>query len=301
MGGSSLGADVIKNLYKTELKVPFVLNRTYSLPAFVNEKTLVVLSSYSGGTEEVLACAKEAETKKAQIVVLAAGGELEKLAKEKNYPAFIINPKYNPSGQPRMAVGYSIMAQIILLKKLGLIKFEEAELNQIIDAINLTTEKCLVEVKQDDNHAKVLAFMSLERRPILTGADFLEGALHTATNQFNENAKIFADYKVVPELNHHLLEGLSFPKSNPLNHIFLFFQSALYHPRVQKRMKLTAEAVEKTGIDTLTIDLVTENQLMQVFELITLSTFANLYLSYLENNNPCPIPTVDWFKDEMKK
>lgn len=301
MGGSALGADVIKNLYKEELKVPFVLNRTYSLPAFVDEKTLVVLSSYSGNTEEVLACAKEAEAKGTQIVVLTAGGQLQKLAQEKNYPAFIIDPKNNPSGQPRMAVGYSIMAQIILLKKLGMIEFGETELNQIIDAINITTEKCLVEVEQDDNQAKVLAFIALERRPILTGADFLEGALHTATNQFNENAKIFADYKIIPEINHHLLEGLSFPKSNALNHVFLFFQSQLYHPRVQKRVTLTAEAVEKAGIETLTINLVTDNQLMQIFELITLSTFSNLYLSYLENNNPCPIPTVDWFKEELKK
>ena len=301
MGGSSLGADVIKNLYKEELKVPFILNRSYSLPAFVNEKTLVILSSYSGNTEEVIACSKEAKEKKAQIIVLTAGGQLQELAKKENYPAFIINPKNNPSGQPRMAVGYSIMAQIVLLKKLGLIEFGETELKQIIDAINLTTESCLVEVEQDNNHAKVLAFMSVERRPILTGADFLEGALHTATNQFNENAKIFADYKVIPELNHHLLEGLAFPKSNPLNHVFLFFQSQLYHPRIQKRVKLTAEAVEKAGIETLTINLVTENKLMQIFELITLSTFSNLYLSYLENNNPCPIPTVDWFKNEMKK
>lgn len=301
MGGSALGADFIRHLYKEELSVPLEICKDYTLPNYVGKNTLVILSSYSGGTEETLSCAKEAESKEAMIAVITSGGKLEQLAKEKNYSRYIINPKFNPSNQPRMATAYNIVAMMLMLKKVGLIRFEEEDFHQILDAINVTTQRCLVEIPQDKNQAKILAYMFLERRPVLVGAEFLEGALHITNNQLNENAKIYADYKVIPEINHHLLEGLTFPKSNALNHFFVFFQSHLYRAEIQKRMTLTQKAVEKTGIESVEVKLESENKLMQAFELVTLGTFANLYLSYLEGVNPCPIPMVDWFKAQLEK
>lgn len=301
MGGSALGADVVLHLFKDQLTLPMLINRDYQLPNFVDQSTLVILSSYSGNTEEILACAKLAKEKKAKIAVISAGGKLAEIAKDNNYPSFFITAKHNPSGQPRMAIGYSIMALITILSAAQLLNFQEKQLLEIIDVVNQVTEKAKVEINQANNQAKLLAYLSLERRPILVGAEFLEGALHTACNQFNENAKIYADYKIIPEINHHLLEGLTFPKSNPLNHFFIFFQSKLYHPRNQKRIKLTQKLLEKKGIDSIVVNLDSDNKITQVFELITLTTFANLYLAYLEKINPCPIPSVDWFKDQLKK
>ncbi len=301
MGGSALGADLIKNLYQEELPVPMTIVKDYDLPAFVSKNTFLILSSYSGDTEETLACAAEATKRGAMIAVIAAGGKLAELAKSRNYPHFIINPKANPSNQPRMATAYNIMAIILMLQKLDLIKFDEENYNQILDAINKTTQSCIVEVSQEKNQAKILAYMFLERRPILVGASFLEGALHIATNQLNENAKTYADYKIVPEINHHLLEGLTFPKSNSLSHFFVFFQSKLYRSEIQKRISLTQKAVAKAEIETFEVYLESETKLMQAFELITLGTFTNLYLAYLEGIDPCPIPMVDWFKAELEK
>lgn len=301
MGGSALGADLIKHLYRDELTVPLEIVKDYDLPAFVGSQTLVILSSYSGNTEETLAAAAQAKTKGAPIAVIAAGGKLAELAQAKNYPHYLINPQANPSNQPRMATAYNITAMLLILSKLKLLNFTEENYHQVLDIVNRTTEKCLVEVPQDQNQAKLLAYMILERRPILVGASFLEGALHIAANQFNENAKSFADYKIVPEINHHLLEGLSFPQSNPLHHFFVFFQSKLYHPQIQRRITLTQQAVNKAGIESFEVVLESESKLMQAFELVTLSTFTNLYLAYLEKTNPCPIPVVDWFKRELEK
>jgi len=221
-------------------------------------------------------------------------------AKENNYPYLLIEPTYNPSGQPRMAVGYSIMALISIFQAPFLVCFSQEDLGEILLTIHRTSQQIAVEVPQEQNQAKLLAYLALERRPVLVAAEFLEGALHVAANQFNENAKSFADYKVIPEINHHLLEGLRFPTSNAHDHFFIFFQSALYHPRNQKRLVLTQQVVEEQGIETLTIDLQAENKLTQVFELITLTTFANLYLAFLEKIDPSPIPTVDWFKEQLK-
>lgn len=300
MGGSALGGDVIVALFKDILTVPVTLNRDYQLPNFVDDETLVILSSYSGNTEEVLACAKSAEAKGAQIAVISAGGELSELAKAKNWPMFLIDAKHNPSGQPRMAIGYSIMAFVVLLMAAQLLSMTEEQFVSIIDVINQVTENNLIEVPQDKNQAKILAYLCLERRPILIGAEFLEGALHVAANQFNENAKIFADYKVLPELNHHLLEGLTFPKSNPLDHFFIFFQSKLYHERNQRRLDLTKELLDHQDLDNIVVQLESDSKITQVFELITLMSFTNLYLAYLEKVDPCPIPQVDWFKEQLK-
>ncbi len=301
MGGSGLAPDVIKHLYKDQLSVPFEVVNSYSLPAYVDQHSLVVLSSYSGNTEEVLSCAQEAQEKAAQIMVITSGGKLAKLAQDKDYPAYIINPQYNPSGQPRMAIGYAIMGGLGLLSRTGLIKLTKKAVTEIVQAILTMDEACRSSVTQKENRAKLLALNIVDRRPVLIASEFMIGAVHVSTNQFNENSKIFADYKAVPEINHHLLEGLQFPKSNTANHLFIFLNSELYHYRNQQRMQLTQQVAENKDIDTLAINLQLNSKLAQVFESITLFAYANFYLAILEKINPAPIPTVDWFKAQLKK
>lgn len=301
MGGSGLGPDVIKHLYKDQLPVPFEVINSYALPAYVNQNSLVVLSSYSGNTEEVLSCAQQAQDRSVQIMIITSGGKLAELAQKENYPAYIINPQYNPSGQPRMAIGYAIMGSLGLLAQAGLIKFTTEEVTEIVQAILTMDDACRLAVPQEQNRAKLLALDIIDRRPVLVASEFLVGAAHVATNQFNENAKIFADYKLIPEINHHLLEGLQFPKSNAANHLFLFLNSELYQARNQKRMILTQQVVEKKKMDTLAINLQLPSKLAQVFETITLFAYTNFYLAILEKIDPAPIPTVDWFKKQLKK
>jgi len=301
MGGSALGADVFKHLFKNSIDVPFEVYNSYQLPAYVNKNTLVVLASYSGTTEEVVNCASQAKEKRTQVAVIAAGGELEKIAKENNYLAYIIDPVYNPSNQPRMALGYALVGLFGLMNVAKVTHITDEEIEEVITAIIRTSEDLGVDVAKEDNQAKLLAFSVIERRPVFVGSEFLVGGLHVAANQWNENAKMFADYKVVPELNHHLLEGLKFPKSNALSHLFIFFYSNLYQERNQKRMRITQQVVENNDIETIKIELVSETKLNQVFELITLMSFTGFYVSILEGLDPSPIPFVDMFKEELKK
>lgn len=297
MGGSALGADVIQHLFKEQMTVPLFVNRTYSLPNYVNEHTLVLLSSYSGTTEEVLAAAKVAEEKQAQIMVIAAGGALVKLAKEKNYPVYVIDPIHNPSNQPRMAIGYSVFGTIGLLAKAGLINLSHDDVAAVVEVVNQKVAECTVEIASQSNPAKTLAFLTIDRLPFFVVGDFLEGAAHVSANQHNENAKAFVSYKVVPEINHHLMEGLRFPLSNTSTHVFVFVQSVLYDPKVSLRIKLTQQIVEENGIETTALPLQSSSKLTQVFEMITLFSFAGFYLSMLEGIDPSPIPFVDKFKE----
>ncbi len=299
MGGSGLGADVIKTLYKSDFKVPFDFVHSYTLPGYVNENTLVVLASYSGNTEEVLATAQEAQDKNAQIMVITAGGKLADLAKENNYPAYIIEPKFNPSNQPRMAIGYAVFGTLALLSKAGIIDLSKEDVEQVIQAITNIKEQCLVEVVDDKNIAKQIVYHIHQLRPILVASEHLEGAIHVSTNQFNENAKVYADYKIIPEINHHLMEGLKYPDTNQSTHTFIFVDSDLYNDRNQKRIDLTKQVVEQNGISTYLVKLQAKTKVAQVFESITLFAFVNFYLSMIEGIDPAPIPFVDWFKNKL--
>ena len=301
MGGSGLGPDVAKHLFKDELKVPLEVYNSYSLPGYVDQHSLVILASYSGNTEEILSCAQQALDKEAQIMAITSGGELKKIADKNDIPAYIIKPEHNPSNQPRMAIGYAIAGIMGLLNSAGVIEVDQASIDQTAKTVLTTAHQCRVELEAETNPAKTLAFICTDRRPILVGAEFLSGAVHVAANQFNENAKTFADYKLLPEINHHLMEGLKQPRTNRLDTLFLFFNSKLYHIRNQKRVTLTQEAVEKQHIQTLAINLDAETKLEQVFELITMMSYANFYLSILYRIDPSLIPTVDWFKQELNK
>lgn len=301
MGGSGLGADVIKHLFKPQLAVPFDFVHEYTLPNYVNQHSLVVLASYSGTTEETLACAQDAIKRQAQVMVIAAGGKLAELAKEHGWTHYLIEPKYNPSNQPRMAIGYAVFGTLALLAAAGIIELTHDDVEQTTAAIRAQVAANTPESPDSGNLAKQLALAINGTRPILVGCEFMEGSLHASTNQMNENAKIYADYKMVPEINHHLMEGLKFPTSNSKTHTFVFVQSDLYQSRNQARIELTKQVVEQNQLQTKLVKLAAVTPIAQVFESLALFGFVGVYLSALTGTNPAPIPFVDWFKDELKK
>jgi glucose/mannose-6-phosphate isomerase len=299
MGGSGLGADVVKHLFKDQLKTPIEVVNDYFLPNYIDQHTLVILSSYSGNTEEVLACSQQAKAAQTQTAVITAGGKLKELAQSQSYPIYLINPEYNPSEQPRMAIGYAVIGLIGLLQQAQIINIPQEEIDQTVQTIIRIMHECRVEAGAEKNPAKTLSFNLVDRQPNLVGAEFMTGALHVIRNQFHENAKTLAEYYQIPEINHHMLEGLELPASNNLDNIFLFFNSKLYYERNQKRIILTQEAVEKQNIQTIAIQLEAESRLSQVFEAITLMAYANFYLAMLHQINPGQIPIVDWFKQQL--
>jgi len=135
MGGSQLSIDLIKALFSDRLKYPIIQVRGYRLPSFVDDKTLIILSSYSGGTEEVLSVVSEVKKKKYKALIISSGGKLASLAKEYKIPAYIFRPVNNPSKQPRMGTNYITGAVIRTLKNLNVLKITDNEVNNISDAL----------------------------------------------------------------------------------------------------------------------------------------------------------------------
>jgi glucose/mannose-6-phosphate isomerase len=301
MGGSILGTHVIQTVFKEELRVPIIIAPDYTVPHFVNEHTLVVASSYSGSTEETLAAVQDAQKKGAQIVGITSGGKLAEWLNENNYPCLQFPTTYNPSNSPRMALGYSIFGQMALLSKTGILNLDDSMYQEVLDIIAAVHLDCSVSIEQGVNQAKLLAFEMLHRLPIVTVAEHLEGAAHVFANQINENAKTYSEFRVVPELNHHLMEGLQFPDSNRDNLLFVMVTSGLYEKSNQRRMELTQQVMDENDVHSIAVTLKGETKLSQAFELITISAYASYYLAMLNNQDPVPNPWVDWFKAELKK
>ncbi len=292
MGGSAYAAYFIKSLFSDSLQIPFELVNGYDLPGYVNENTLVLLSSYSGATEEVLSCAEQAIVRNAKIAVVTSGSKLAELAKEHKFPAYLFNPKYNPSDQPRLGQGYMIIGHIGLLAKIGFISLPTGEVMQAISF--LESQNTIIE-----EQAIKVAQKLVEKISVIVAAEHLAGNAHALRNQFNETAKTFSTYALIPELNHHLMEGLAHPTDKILR--FLFLRSSLYHPTIQKKFDLTKEVITKNGIETVEIEILGDTPFAQMLYALSFGGYLTFYLAILYNQDPSLIPWVDYFKKELAK
>ncbi len=246
MGGSALGAWLGKYLFKLSLDLPFEIVNHYQLPGYVDKHSLVILSSYSGNTEEVLAAAEVALKRTKHLFVITSGGKLLELAKKEKLAYYLIEPKYNPSNQPRMAIGYAATAFIGFLSRLGLIKVTQEDIEEVITFLK-EQDKFLRPERKDDNLAKLLAYNFYKRLIVFISADHLIGATHIFNNQVNENAKNLTLELVIPEMNHHYLEALSFPSQLRDDLFFLLWDSSLLLPRIRQRIALTQQLIDQKG------------------------------------------------------
>ena len=299
MGGSGLGARIIESVYGPSLKYPLTRINDYDLPAWADKNTLVICSSFSGTTEEAVSTVRQAQKKGCRWMAIGTGGDLIKLAQKHQVPFYQINPTYNPSKQPRMAIGYSVIGQLVMASRAGLIPLTEADINQLVSVMNKVIDKNKQSVPTATNPAKKLAKKLVQKEVIFAAARHLTGAGHTAKNQMNENSKNLSHRHDIPELNHHLMEGLKFPDVNKKDLVFLFLNSKLYPKRIQQRLTITQAVVKKNQVKTVSWNATANSKLGQTFEFIQFCAFVNHYLAMLYHLNPAPVPWVDYFKTKL--
>ncbi|KKU79195.1 MAG: hypothetical protein UY06_C0028G0002 [Candidatus Amesbacteria bacterium GW2011_GWA2_47_70] len=253
MGGSALGGRVIASLERQTLHVPIVVSTEYHLPNFANEKTLVVISSYSGQTEETLSALAEARSRGCQIFILTTGGKLGQLAGQFQLPNYIFQPRFNPRSR-----------------------------------------------QQDLSGIQSLASNIVGKIPVFLVSEHLKGAVHAMKNQLNENAKTFAVVFDLPEANHHLMEGLAHPFSNPDNLAVVMVDSPHYHPEVRQRYPLIRQVIAKQHIPVFDFPLAGPHPVFEALDVIQSGAYLAYYLSQEYGLDPGPIPWVDWFKNELR-
>ena len=301
MGGSALGAYVMKSLFSDVLLVPFEIVNDYHLPPYVNDKTLVILASYSGSTEETISCAQEAIAKHACTTGLTVGGKLAEVLTAAKVPAYVFNPRHNPSNQPRLGTGYSVFGQIAMLNTLGMLSVAQSDAQETFTILDEGNKRFGIDVTTKDNRAKQLAQEWYGKIPVIVAAEFLTNVGRVIRNQIHESAKTFAAYHEIPELNHHLMEGLTNPTTNKDTLRFLFIQSNNYSDRIAKRFAVTKEVVKKQGITIDEFVPKSRSRLAQAFESIQFGAYVNYYMAMLYDLDPSKIPWVDYFKAQLTK
>lgn len=292
MGGSSYGGHVATSLLRNHLDVPVYTNNDYTLPRFVSKDSLVVVTSYSGTTEETVASLEDAKQKNAQIISLSSGGELSELAKKGKCDTIVFETKSNPSGQPRLGTGYIVLGTLEILRKTELSDITKEDVEKAISE----AEENQVQIEAKSKH---LAEQLEGFIPFIFAGEHLVGNAHIMRNQFNETSKSFSSFHPLPEADHHLLEGLSNPQDSNLAGLFL--ESNLYAPKIAKRFTLTKEVVEKNNKAAFSYKLFGTTRLSQVLELLMLGSFVTFYLGIAYKQDPSLIPWVDYFKEQLKK
>jgi len=198
LGGSGIGGDFVAELIKDECPIPYLVSKGYDTPAYIDEHTLVIISSYSGNTEETLHAMGQIMDKGAKVVCIASGGKVLATAKEKGFD-YIQVPGDWPS--PRACLGYSLVQQLFVLEKLGFITDKTTKaIKSSIDLLKYDQDS----IKAD---AKIIAQKLYGKTPIIYTTDRMESVAVRLRQQINENGKLLCWHHVIPEMNHNELVG----------------------------------------------------------------------------------------------
>lgn len=301
MGGSNLASELTRSVFSSQIKNPFILVHNYHLPQFVSRDSLVIISSYSGNTEEALSCFREAIKIKAKIICFTSGGKLLALAQKNKILFYQISKKFNPSGQPRYGVGSQLGAVLAILAKSKIINLNSREIKEGVNYLNRKNLNFNLNSEKIKNQAKQLAEKLFGRLVILSAAEFLSANAHIIANQINESAKNLAWSQLIPELNHHLLEGLSLPKEVRQKTTFFFLESSLYEVDIAKRFKITKKVLTRQKINYQKYQVQAKNRFLAALETLSFGSWLSFYLAVLNNQNPAGVPWVEYFKKELGK
>lgn len=295
MGGSAWPSLILKSW--PGLTVPFELVSNYALPDYVDHRTLFISSSYSGNTEETLSALQDAEKRGAHIAVITAGGKLADIAREKNYPLFLI-----PGGiQPRMSSFYFLVAFIQLLEPQHLIPGNHMqELNATGDWLKNQIGSWLPTVPTKDNPAKQLALELIGKSIVVYSGPKLFPAANMWKISFNENAKNVAWTNQYPEFNHNEFIGWSNqPVQKP--YAVIEIRSNLELPRIQKRFVVTERLLSGQRPTPQVVVPLGDTILQQLMWAFNLGGFTSLYVALLNGINPTPVDLVEKFKKQLNE
>lgn len=288
MGGSGIGGSLVSKWLENELRIPVAVAKDYTIPAFVDQNTLVIASSYSGNTEETLSAVEAAMLRNAKVIGICSGGKLKELCYAEGLD-YIEVPGGNP---PRTALAYSVVQLLNIFYQLGLITTDP--LPVVKNAHDLiAAESSMIHIE-----AAALAEHINGKVPVLYSETPFEPALVRARQQFNENSKTLCWHHVIPEMNHNELVGWG---GGDDRFAVVFFENNNMHPSNQERMKITKEKIMEKTSNVISIPLKGNGNIEQSFYMINIVDWASFYLAEINNTDPIDIAVIDYLKSELAK
>ncbi|MGO9488088.1 MAG: bifunctional phosphoglucose/phosphomannose isomerase [Solirubrobacteraceae bacterium] len=295
MGGSAIGGALARAALGDHASRPIFVTRAYGLPTWTTPDTMVLLASYSGETEETLACYESAGALGARRTVVTTGGRLAEMARADGVPVIPL-----PGGfQPRAAVAYMIVAALEVAALCG----AGPRLTSEIDVAASHIEQLVAEWGPDaseDSLAKEVARGLLGTTPVIAGAGLTTPIAYRWKTQINENAKQPAFSHELPELDHNELAGWEgAPDVGRFSAVFLDDSDA--HPRVKQRMDLTEQMIAGSAVSSFRLETRGQTAIERVLSLVLLGDLVSIYLATLRGVDPGPVKVLDELKAELAK
>jgi len=297
MGGSAIGADLLVAYAFPDLRIPAIILRDYQLPGWaIGKNCLVICSSHSGNTEETNSVLSQAIERNCTIVVITTGGKLFSKASDNGIVAW----KFEHTGQPRAAVGFSFGLLLRLFTRLTIIPEQDEAVKTAVLAMNELGKEIDSDVPIVNNPAKRIAGQLVDQYISVFGAEHLSPVARRWKTQINELAKCWAQYGFIPEADHNTLAGILQP-SQMLPKVFtVFLKSKHYHPRNYKRMNLTLTEFMVAGLCTDQIDFSADEKLTEMWKAILFGDYASYYLAMMYEIDPTPVEAIESLKTQMQ-
>src|SRR6188472_3234221 len=290
MGGSAIGGRLARAILGDHASRPLLAARAYGLPPWTTQDTTVLCSSYSGDTEETLACYEAAGVIGARRVVVTSGAEL---ARGDGVPVVPVAGGF----QPRAAVAYMTVAALQVAALCGLGPGMNSELDVAADHL----EELVIEWGPEgapDGLAKMLARQLHGTVPVFAGAGLTTPIASRWKTQLNENAKMPSYALELPELDHNEIAGWG-SASDFGRFSAVFLDDADTHPRVKARIDLTAQLIAPGAAGVHRVESRGQTTAERVFSLVLLGDLVSVYLAALRGVDPEPVEVLDRLKAEL--
>jgi len=294
MGGSGIAGDILVAAAGPFMSVPVVVVKSYTLPAFVGEGSLVLAISFSGNTEETLEAASEAAVQGAKVVAVTSGGELGKLASAWGAP---VVPVPDTIPQPRAALGAMAIPPLVVLEDVGLFPGAGQWIQLAVDQLKRRRDQLV----KDANPARELARRIGRTLPLIQSSHSLgAAAAQRWKTQINENAKAPAFWSVHPELCHN--EVCGWGQHGDVTRQVMSIVKLRHeneHPQVIRRFDIVDDYLREAVSTVEEVWAEGEGDLAQLLDLVLMGDFVSLHLAFHEGIDPGPVSVLVDIKQRL--
>jgi glucose/mannose-6-phosphate isomerase len=296
MGGSGIGGELLKDWARDKAQMPIEVSRDYSLPAYANEKSLVLIVSYSGETEESLSAFLDAAKKKCVIHCISSGGSLLEFAEKLNVPYLRI-PSDMP---PRAALPYLFTPLLKALEKMKMVSSVSEDFSEAIKILERISGENAPEKLARANFSKTLALGIDESVPVVYGFGVYRSVAQRFKQQFNENSKVPSKWEFFPELDHNEIVG--WEKAGKLAKCFstIFIRDKNEPNEIRSRIE-TTKALMHPDSKMFEVWAQGKSALAKMLSTICIGDFTSVYLAILRKVDPTPVNTIALLKEKMKQ
>ena len=297
MGGSAIGGNLVQDWLIDNIKIPIFIHRGYSLPAFVDDKTLIIVISYSGNTEETLSAFAEGIERKCPIIAVSSNGKLIEFSEKLRIPYIKVPSEI----QPRAAIPYLFIAILIILQKMDIISDFSEDFNEVITILKTLREELSIKNPIPTNISKKIAIGIRESFSIIYSPLSYGSLARRMKCQINENSKNPATWNEFPELNHNEIVGWEVSSKITQICCIILLRTQDEDEAIKNRIEITKEIILDKVKEIFEIWSRGKSKLAKMFSLLYTGDFVSYYLAILNGVNPSPVKGISELKKKLKE